>query len=319
MDADQKMVIAHRGASGYLPEHTLAAKALAHAMGAGYIEQDVVLTGDDVALVLHDIHLDVVTDVAEIYPNRARDDGRYYAIDFALDEIRRLHVHERVDLQTRRPVYAQRFPLGKSYFHISTLAEEIELVQGLNRSTGRDVGIYPEIKAPAWHRGEGRDLSRIVLDLLEDYGYHDASDEIYVQCFDADELRRLRFDLKTELKLVQLLGENDWNEAPTDFDRLKTADGIEEISKYAQAIGPWIHHVFESVDAGGKPRVTELVRLAHAQGLAVHTYTLRVDDLPAYAESFEQLLELFLDSANVDGVFTDFPDRVIRHLQVRRR
>ena len=86
------IVIAHRGASGYLPEHTLAAKALAHGMGADYIEQDVVLTADDHPIVLHDIHLDLVTDVAERFPRRARADGRFHAIDFTLAEIQQLRV-----------------------------------------------------------------------------------------------------------------------------------------------------------------------------------------------------------------------------------
>ena len=317
--ADQRIVIAHRGASGYVPEHTLVAKAVAHAMGVDYIEQDVVLTRDNVAVVLHDIHLDTISNVAEIYPKRARHDGRFYAIDFTVDEVRHLKVHERIDLQTMKPVYNQRFPSGKSHFQIPTLDEEIELIQGINKSTGRDVGIYPEIKAPAWHRGEGRDLSRIVLDSLKKFGYQDAADNVFVQCFDAGELRRLRFDLETNLKLVQLIGENEWNEAPTDFDHLKTADGIDEVSRYAQVIGPSIHHVMTGIDRLGKPNLTELVQIAHARGLAVHTYTLRADDLPNYVEDFEQMLELLFDGANVDGVFTDFPDRVIRHLQARGR
>src|SRR5262245_10445554 len=82
----KKIVIAHRGASGYLPEHTLEAAAMAHAMGADFIEQDVVLTKDDQAIVLHDIHLETVTNVAKTFPQRARPDGRYYAIDFTLSE-----------------------------------------------------------------------------------------------------------------------------------------------------------------------------------------------------------------------------------------
>ena len=96
------IVIAHRGASGYLPEHTLAAKAVAHAQGADFIEQDVVLTRDDQPIVLHDVHLDTVTDVAQVFPGRKRGDGRYYAIDFTLEEIQRLRVTERVDHQTQR-------------------------------------------------------------------------------------------------------------------------------------------------------------------------------------------------------------------------
>ena len=141
----QKVVVAHRGASGYLPEHTLEAKAMAYAMGADYIEQDVVMTKDDELIVIHDITLDRTTDVAVKFPGRARADGRHYAIDFTLAEIRTLALSEGAYLVNgeRQQGYKSRFPMGKSNFRIATLAEEIELIQGLNVSTGKDIGIYP--------------------------------------------------------------------------------------------------------------------------------------------------------------------------------
>jgi len=133
-----KLVIAHRGASGYLPEHTLAAKAMAYAQGAHFIEQDLVMTQDDQVVVLHDHHLDTVTNVRDVFPNRARADGRYYVIDFTLAELRKLAVIERFKQSdgTKTAVFERRFPLEKSSFRISTFAEEIELIQGLNQSTG---------------------------------------------------------------------------------------------------------------------------------------------------------------------------------------
>src|SRR5687767_9176819 len=102
--AGQPIVIAHRGASGYLPEHTLEAAAYAHALGADFIEQDVVLSKDDVLVVTHDIHVDTTTDVAARYPDRKRADGRYYAIDFTWEELKALRVHERVNETTGQPV-----------------------------------------------------------------------------------------------------------------------------------------------------------------------------------------------------------------------
>ena len=131
--AAPKLVIAHRGASAYLPEHTPAAKAVAFAMGADYVEQDVVLTRDGVPVVLHDIHIDTVTDVARRFPERRRADGRYYAIDFTLAELRRLAASERFDPRTGNAVFAGRFPVGKSSFQVPTLEEELQLVQGLER------------------------------------------------------------------------------------------------------------------------------------------------------------------------------------------
>ena len=148
-------VIAHRGACGYLPEHTLEAKAYAHALGADYIEQDIVATRDDELIVMHDIHLDRVTNVAERYPDRGREDGRFYVRDFDLEEIRSLVAWERRAADGVTAVFPNRFPTGVGAFRVPTLREEIKFIQGLNHSTGRQVGIYPEIKRPQWHRDEG--------------------------------------------------------------------------------------------------------------------------------------------------------------------
>jgi glycerophosphoryl diester phosphodiesterase len=171
------IVIAHRGASGYLPEHTLEGAALAHAMGVDYIEQDVVLTRDDALIVLHDLYLDAVTDVTERFPGRRRDDGRHYVIDFSLAEIRSLRVHERTG-PDGAPAFPGRVTDDQRSFRVPTLDEEIQLIQGLNRTTGRDVGLYVEPKAPAWHRAEGKDLVLAVLHLLARHGLTGASDMV---------------------------------------------------------------------------------------------------------------------------------------------
>ena len=313
---EKKLVIAHRGASGYLPEHTLAAKVMAYAMGADYIEQDVVLTKDSCPVVLHDIHLDTVTDVATKFPSRSRADGRYYAIDFTLAEIRQLRVTERFSQKTGLAVYPKRFPLHKSHFTIPTLAEEIELIQGLNQSTGRNAGIYPEIKAPRWHREEGKDISRIVLSVLAKYGYTDKEDKIYLQCFEAEETKRIRRDLGSKLKLIQLIGSNKWKDASPDWDRLRTPEGVKEAATYADGIGPGMAHVVETDDSG-KWRITPLVQLAHENGLEVHPYTLRKDSLQKYADDFNELHDIFFRQADVDGVFTDFPDAAVDYLRQR--
>ncbi len=184
MRTSSPIVIAHRGASGYLPEHTLAAKALAHGMGANFIEQDVVLSRDGTAIVLHDIHLDSTTDVAQRFPGRARADGRFYAIDFDLQEIRQLRVHERTHFKTGEAVFPQRFPAQPNLFQVPTLAEEIDLLAGLDRSRGCATGLYIELKAPNWHRSEGQDLSAAILAVLEETGYWNRPDQVFLQCFD---------------------------------------------------------------------------------------------------------------------------------------
>jgi glycerophosphoryl diester phosphodiesterase len=327
-----KIVIAHRGASGYLPEHSLPAKAAAHAMGADYIEQDLVMTRDDQVVVLHDLYLDRVTDVARVYPDRRRPDGRYYAIDFDLAELKRLRLTagvKRVGDETV-PVYPGRFPPGRSIFRISTLVEEIELIQGMNHSTGRVAGIYPEIKAPWFHRQAGKDISPAVLTVLKRYGYTKREDRIYLQCFDPRELRRLRTELLPamgmDLKLVQLIGETRWQltmvledgkTAPYDSDWMKRPEAMAKIARYADGVGPWINMLVHPESTPGNLQVSGLVEAAHAAGLEVHPYTLRLDpgQVPSYAADFDDLLDIFFFQVGVDGVFSDFPDRAVQFLK----
>jgi glycerophosphoryl diester phosphodiesterase len=314
--ARPKIVIAHRGASGYLPEHTLAAKAMAHAQGADYLEQDVVLSKDGVPVVLHDIHIDTVTDVARRFPDRKRADGRYFAIDFTLAELKQLAVSERLDPRTGKPVYPSRFPVGMSSFQIPTLEEELQLVQGLNQSTGREAGIYPELKYPAWHRGQGQDLTPAVLAILARYGYKAKSDRIYLQCFDPAEVRRIRHELGYQGRLVQLIEYSQGAENSPAFDHLRTRAGLEEVAKVADGVGPSIGDLVRRTQ-DGRLEPTGLVKDAHALGLEVHPFTLRSDSLPPGVASFDDLLRIILVDLDVDGVFTDHPDKAVDFLRKR--
>lgn len=302
------LIIAHRGASGYLPEHTLPAKTLAHEMGADFIEQDVVATRDDELLVLHDIHLDRVTDVATRFAGRERHDGRFYARDFDLAEIRTLSAWERMN-PDGTAVYPQRYPARSGEFRLHTLAEEIEHIQRLNEQSGRIVGIYAEIKRPEWHRAEGVDIAPQMLECLAGCGYSKREDPVYVQCFDDAEIRRLRRDLGCPWKLVQLLGENAWEEADTDYDRLRTPSGLAGLAQSADAIGPWVEQLYEFRPADNECVSTGLTELAHELGLGVHPYTFRVDDLAAGFSSFDELVRFCAQDLGVDGLFTDFPDK----------
>jgi glycerophosphoryl diester phosphodiesterase len=317
------IVIAHRGASGYLPEHTLAAKAAAHVMGADFIEQDVVLSRDGVPLVLHDIYLDSTTDVARRFPKRARNDGRYYAVDFDLDEIRQLRVHERTEPDGEGGTvisFPGRFPAGLSLFSVPTLADEIDLISGMDESRGRRTGLYIEFKAPNWHRSQGHDLVGAVMKVLEEKGYDERPEQVFLQCFDDSTLRYLRHEFKTPLPLIQLIGENDWEEdGAVDYERLKTREGLTEVAGYADGIGPWIRQIYLGRNAAGEARLSDLASDARALGLLVHPYTFRSDQLPEGIESFDALLEIFIEQAKIDGLFTDFPDRVRAYLDRRAR
>ncbi len=307
MEMRKKIIIAHRGASGYLPEHTLESVSMAYAMGAHFIEQDLVLTKDGVPIVLHDIYLDTTTNVCEVFPDRARKDGRWYAIDFTLQEIKMLKVHERTNGCNDNAVFPERFPVGKADFEVPTFVEEIEMVQGLNKSMGRNVGIYPELKEPSFHTQEGYDIGEFVLQILSAYGYEGADANVYVQCFDPLYLKRLRVKLNTKLSLIQLIG------ARRSHDYLVTPQALDDIATYANGIGPSINRIVQYKK--GKPlMITSLVNDAHGRNLVVHPYTFQKDALPEYAENLEELLRLFYFVIGVDGVFTDFPDEVIKLL-----
>ncbi|MEZ8404691.1 glycerophosphodiester phosphodiesterase [Vibrio splendidus] len=327
------LVIAHRGASGYLPEHTLPAKALAYAMKPDYIEQDVVMTKDDQLVVLHDHYLDRVTDVADRFPTRARADGRYYAIDFTLAEIKSLKVTEGFNLDdqgNRVAGFPARFPMWQSDFRVATFAEEIELIQGLNKTLGYDVGIYPEIKAPWFHRHEGKDISKAVLATLQQYGYLSKDDKVYLQCFDANELQRINDELmpamEMDLKLVQLMAYTDWNEAmtykgdkatPYSYDWMFEKGGMAKVASYADGIGPWKPMLVDDASTKDNIIIKPLMKSAKDVGLDVHPYTFRADPgrIPAYADNFDGMLDVFYNQVKVDGVFTDFPDKAVDFLK----
>lgn len=297
-------IIAHRGASGYLPEHTLEAATLAFALQPDYIEQDVVATRDGELVVLHDIHLETVTNVASVYPDRARDDGRWYALDFTLAELRNLQVHERTNADGSQ-VFANRYHGSKALFTIATLDEHIELISELNREFDSDIGFYTEIKSPAWHQDEGVDISKLLLDTLKRYELDSETANIYVQCFDFDEVKRLRDELKFKGKIVMLLGENNWGESKTDYSALLTEKGMKEVAQYADGVGPWLPQLLDmQALQQGKVIPSPWLAVAKQEKLVVHPYTFRMDALPA-GMTAQQVLGLLSGPLGVDGVFTD--------------
>lgn len=319
-EAEQKVVVAHRGASAYLPEHTLPAVAMAYAMGAEYMEQDVIMTRDDQLIVWHDLTLERTTDVAERFPERARENGSFYVIDFDLDELRQLRLTEgfRLDEHGEQVSnYPSRFPLWQSRFQVHTLAEQIEMVQGMNHSTGQDIGIYPEIKSPVFHREHGKDISTAMVRELKRFGYTSKDDPIFLQTFDFDELRRVHDEIfpaeGVELPLIQLIG------GGAAYQWMLEPDGVEEVARYADGLGPHYSLIIDDDSSMDNLIITDLVPLAHQHGMEVHPYTFRADEgmVPPYARDFEHMLELFYFEADVDGVFTDFPDRVVDFLRAR--
>jgi glycerophosphoryl diester phosphodiesterase len=296
------LVIAHRGASGYRPEHTLEAYRLAVEMGADYIEPDLAITKDGVLIARHENEIGGTTDVATRFPDRRRTktiegkaiDG-WFTEDFTLAEIRTLRARER--LESRSHAHDGRFP-------VPTLDEVIELAQRLGRQRGRDVGIYPETKHPTYFRSIGLPLEEPLLASLTKYGWNRADAPVFIQSFEAGNLQALR--PKTAVRLVQLTS-----------DVAMTSDAaLKQTAAYANGLGPEKRLVLPVTKAGALGPPTDLVDRAHRAGLFVHVWTLRADAefLPAgYGGDPAAEVRRFRD-LGVDGMFTDHPDIAVKAL-----
>ena len=322
------LVVGHRGASGYRPEHTLASYELAARMGADYMECDLVATRDGELVCRHEPEIGGTTDVAtrqEFASRRTtktidgtRHDG-WFTDDFTLAELRTLRAVERIPLT--RP--GNRIYDGR--FGIPTFADVLALRARLSEELGRDVGIYPEIKHGTWFAGRGLAMEPAVVDALEAARLNHPGASVFVQSFETGNLRALRRTL--QVPLVQLTGATgapaDLVAAgdPTTWAGLVTAEGLTEIATYADAVGPAKDQVIPRRPDGALGTPTSLVRDAHAAGLLVHPYTFRNENefLPAdlrspgtpadYGDPFAEY-RAFLD-AGVDGLFSDNPDTAL--------
>lgn len=329
--AQDKLVIAHRGASGYLPEHTLESKALAVGQKADYLEQDLVMTKDNKLVVMHDHFLDGITNVADKFPDRKRADGHFYVMDFTLDEVRSLDMTEPFKMEDGKAVqvYPDRFPKGKSHFKIHTFEDEIEFIQGLEKSTGRVIGIYPEIKAPWLHHKEGKDIAKATLEVLKKYGYTKKDSPVYLQTFDFNELKHIKNDLLPELgmniKLVQLIAYTDWHETEEkdasgkwvnySYDWMFKPGAMEEVAKYADGVGPgWYMLIDDKTSKKGDVKYTPLVKELAKTKMELHPYTVRKDALPDFFTDVNQMYDALLNKSGATGVFTDFPDLAVKFL-----
>ncbi|HTH09352.1 glycerophosphodiester phosphodiesterase [Acidovorax sp.] len=314
LNGDKPLVIGHRGASGYLPEHTLESYKRAIELGADFIEPDLVATKDGVLVARHEPNITGTTDVstrAEFASRKTKkvvdgvEEEGWFASDFTLAEIK--------TLRAVQPM-ADRDQSHNGKYQIPTLQEVLDLAKTEGAKAGRTVGVYPETKHPTYHVNLGLKLEDRLLSVLAQYGYTTKSSPVIVQSFEVSNLKYLR--TKTQIRLVQLVDANDVNPdgsmdltAPYDkpydfavagdkrtFASLLTPAGLKEVKTYADGIGPWKPYLIPSkqVDANkdGKPddlngdgkiddrdRVmmppTDVVKNAHAEGLMVHPYTFR--------------------------------------------
>ena len=289
------VVIAHRGASGYAVEHTEAAKAMAFAQGADFLEQDVVLSKDKQFIVTHDITMEETTNVEQMFPDRHRADGSFYFADFDWNEISELTMHERTRRGSESPALEKRFP-GSAGQRVLRLEDEIRLVRGWNETTGQSVGLYIELKGPSFHKKEfGSNMGEWLLALLAKLEVQPDANRCYIQCFEMQELQDLHDRLDCKFPLIQLLG------------RPTSEEDVSKIAKYAKGIGPSLDLLMKRNERG-EIESTGLVEAAHTAGLMVHPYTVRKHQQPRWSDSLEVTHSTILQKLKVDGFFTDYPD-----------
>jgi glycerophosphoryl diester phosphodiesterase len=308
------LIIAHRGASGERPEHTLAAYQLAIDQGADYIEPDLVMTRDGVLVARHENEIGETTDVAKRPEFASRRttrqiDGRavtgWFTEDFTLAELKSLRARERLP---------QLRPANTAYdgqFEVPTFAEVIALAKRAER------GIYPELKHPTYFASIGLDMEDALVRALSEAGWTDKADPVFVQCFEVGPLQRLRS--RTRVRLVQLTADEG---APADrpyrsYRAMLTPEGLKEIATYADAIGPAKSLIVPRAPDGRSLGPTRLVEQAHGAGLKVHSWTMRSENafLPTELRRGEDqrargdaLAEYRLFSGlGVDGLFSDHP------------
>ncbi|MCI5046082.1 MAG: hypothetical protein MRY59_01170 [Aquisalinus sp.] len=277
------LIIAHRGASGYRPEHTLESYKLAIDMGADYIEPDLVFTKDGELIARHDIYLSSTTDVAdrpEFADRKKTVNGRadWFSEDFTLTEIKTLRA---------RQAYPGRSTEYDGQFSIPSLEEVIALAKMESARAGREIGIYPETKAPGYFKERGYDYARVLIEKLSATGMNLPTSPVFIQSFEKPVLKEMRDG--TPLPLVYLTS------SISGFR-------VQEIAEYCQGLGP-----NKGLLINRDKTSTGLLEKAHEQGLQVHPWTFRNDQLPEIFAMPEEEYQFYF-SMGVDGVFTDFPD-----------
>jgi len=290
--AESPVVIAHRGASGYFIEHSEAAKVLAHAQNADYIEQDVVLTKDRVLIVSHDITMEATTNVDEVFPMRRRADGKFYFADFTWSELQSVSLRPRMERSGGRVATGPGVACGQK---ILTLENEIKLLRGLDQTLGRSTGLYIELKGPSFYEKElGVKMGEMLLGELNRLEVSTDPKDCFIQCFEENALIDLKNRLKCPYALVLLMGGRG-----SEFD-------FQQIASYAYGVGPSLQMLARNEES--KIVSTGFVERAKAAGLKLHPYTVRKNSQPSWSPSLDETHRFLIDELRVDGFFTDFPD-----------
>lgn len=316
--AKDPIIIAHRGASGERPEHTIASYTLAVEQGADYIEPDLVLTKDGVLVARHENEISETTDVADKpeFADRKTTktiDGQkmtgWFTEDFTLAELKMLRAKERL------PMLRKANMAYDGQFEIPTFEEIIQLAKTKEKETGRRIGIYPETKHPSYFASIGLPHEASLLAMLEKHGYTGKDDPLFIQSFEVGNLKALRG--KTKLRLIQLMSKDDGpaDDPATKYAAMATPDGLKAISTYADGIGVEKAMVIPRTMLGNLSEPTSLVADGHAAGLDVHIWTFRRENYflplgqrnglnPAGHGVLVAEIKAFL-ATGIDGFFSD--------------
>jgi glycerophosphoryl diester phosphodiesterase len=322
--AHKVLIIGHRGAAGYRPEHTLASYELAARMGADYIEPDLVSTKDHVLVARHEPDITATTDVADHpeFADRKTEktiDGTktvgWFVDDFTLAELKTLRAKERLpDVRQRNTIY-------DGHYEVPTFQEVIDLVKQLSRELARPIGIYPETKHPTYFRSEGLPLEELLVQTLNRNGLNRPGAKVFVQSFEVNNLKALDKVLKVPLvQLLDIPGNFPADGSGKKYGEIATAAGLKEVATYADGVGPSKDYIIPRDASGHSLPPTSFIADAHAAGLVVHPYTFRNENqfLPledrsnggadpnAYGNAFAEDKRFF--AAGVDGIFTDNSD-----------
>ena len=316
--AKDPIIIAHRGASGERPEHTIASYTLAIEQGADYIEPDLVLTKDGVLVARHENEISETTDVAdrpEFADRKATKtiDGvkmtGWFTEDFTLAELKTLRAKERL------PMLRKANTAFDGQYEIPTFEEIILLAKAKEKETGRRIGIYPETKHPSYFASIGLPHEAPLLMMLEKHGYTQKDDPLFIQSFEVGNLKALRG--KTKLRLIQLMSKDDGpaDDPASKYATMARPDGLKAVAAYADGIGVEKAMVIPRTMLGNLSEPTSLVADAHMAGLDVHIWTFRRENYflplgqrnglnPAGHGDLVAEIKAFL-ATGIDGFFSD--------------
>ena len=313
--AQQPLVIAHRGSPGYLPDHTLAGYERAIALGADYLEPDLVSTADGVLVARHENEIGGTTDVARHFPQRKTTkvvDGEsisgWFTEDFTLAELKTLRARQPMD---------DRPKTHDGRYEIPTLDEILALVTRLEAEHGRRIGLYPETKHPSYFDQLGLSLEEPLVEALHAAGLDGPEDPVFIQSFEVGNLQQLA--QMTGLRRVQLVWEptaHPWDQrlGGKTYGDLLTPEGLAFVATYAHGLGVHKAHLLPPRPDGTLGPATGLLTAAHQAGLLVHVYTFRSEDryLPAEHQGDPEAELRRFFTLGIDGAFCDFPDVGVR-------